>query len=317
LAFLLLELGPGDEVITPSFTFVSTVNAFVLRGAKPIFVDIREDTLNLDDRLISEHLTERTRAIVPVHYAGVSCEMDEINQIIDGLPIEVVEDNAHGLFGSYRGQPLGTFGRMATLSFHETKNVSCGEGGALIVNDPELLLRAEIAREKGTNRTSFHRGEVDKYSWVGLGSSYLPSDILAAVLCAQLEEAHHTQMRRGVLWNNYMDSLGDWALERGYRLPIVPADRKHPYHMFYMITPSSAERDALIRHLGGFGILSVFHYVPLHSAPAAQVWGGSVFDLPVTDRVSSTLVRLPLFADLSAAEQARVIQAVLSFRFAG
>src|SRR5690606_32879127 len=233
---------------------------FVLRGAKPVFVDIRPDTLNLDERLLESAITERTKVIVPVHYAGVGCEMDAIMELANRHNIVVVEDNAHGLFGKYRGQPLGTFGALATQSFHETKNLTCGEGGALLVNDPALVERAEILREKGTNRSRFFRGMVDKYTWVDIGSSWLPSDMLAAYLYAQLEQRDDIQARRGRIWQYYWDHLQEWAIQHGVRLPVIPEHCEQPYHMFYLLLPSLAERTALIDHLKERGILSVFHY---------------------------------------------------------
>lgn len=313
MAALLLEVGPGDEVIVPSFTFVSTVNAFVLRGARPIFADIRPDTLNLDESRLEALITPRTRAIVAVHYAGVGCEMDAIGAIARRHGVPIVEDNAHGLFGSYRGRPLGTFGALATLSFHETKNISCGEGGALLVNDPALVRRAEIVREKGTNRSEFFRGQVDKYSWVDVGSSYLPSELLAAFLCAQLEAADRVQARRAALWHRYRTELADWTAAAGARLPTVPPWCDQAYHMFYMLLPSLEHRQALIAHLKARGILSVFHYLPLHVSPMGRQWGGRPGDCPVSEFVSDRLLRLPFYNDLSAADQGAVIDAVRTF----
>ena len=264
MSALLLNIKPGDEVIVPSFTFPSVVNAFVLRGAKPVFADIRPDTMNLDESKLAPLTTSKTRAIVPVHYAGVGCEMDEICSIAVRHGIAIVEDNAHGLFGRYRGRLLGTFGAMATQSFHETKNFSCGEGGALLINDPELVGRAEIIREKGTNRKQFFRGEVDKYTWVDTGSSYLPSDILAAILYAQLEVRDEIQAKRRKLWLRYEQELGSWADRGGVRLPFVPPHCDQTYHIFYLVMPDLQTRTALIKHLGSEQILSVFHYMPLH-----------------------------------------------------
>ncbi len=238
MAALLLEIQPGDEVIVPSFTFVSTVNAFVLRGANPVFIDVRPDTLNLDEKQLERLITPRTRAVVPVHYAGVGCEMDAILEIAERHGLPVVEDNAHGLFGAYRGQPLGSFGDLATQSFHETKNITCGEGGALLINRRDLVERAEIIREKGTNRSRFFRGQVDKYTWVDIGSSFLPSDVLAAFLYAQLEARRHIQAQRERVWRHYYEHLGDWAAANGVRLPVVPAHCEQPFHMFYLLMPS-------------------------------------------------------------------------------
>lgn len=313
MAALLLEVGPGDEVIVPSFTFVSTVNAFILRGARPVFADIRPDTLNMDEALLERLITPRTRAIVPVHYAGVGCEMDAIMAIAARRGVAVVEDNAHGLFGRYRGRPLGTFGCLATQSFHETKNITCGEGGALLINDPSLAERAEIIRDKGTDRSRFLRGQVDKYTWVDVGSSYPPSDMLAAFLYAQLERREAIQARRRAIWERYMAGLELWAVESGVGLPVVPAHCEQAYHMFYMLLPTEADRDALIAHLKAHGVLAVFHYVPLHLAPMGRGYGYGPGDCPLTEALSARLLRLPFYNDLSAADQERVIAAVASF----
>lgn len=312
---LLLDLQPGDEVIIPSFTFVSTVNAFVLRGARPVFADIRPDTLNLDEGQLARLITPRTRAIVPVHYAGVGCEMDAISALAARHGLAVVEDNAHGLFGCYKGQLLGTFGALATLSFHETKNFSCGEGGALLINDAALVERAEIIREKGTNRSRFFRGQVDKYTWVDVGSSYLPSDILAAFLYAQLEAREQIQNQRRRVWEYYYTHLQDWARAQGVRLPIVPKHCEQPYHMFYLLLPSLKQRQALIAHLKEHGIMSVFHYLPLHLSEMGQRFGGKVGDCPVTEDVSDRLLRLPFYNDLTDQDQARVVGSIQEFRY--
>ncbi len=313
MAALLLDLQPGDEVIVPSFTFVSTANAFALHGARPVFVDVRSDTLNLDERLLPELLTERTRAIVPVHYAGVGCDMDAILAVSRKHGIAVVEDNAHGFLGGYRGRLLGTFGEMATLSFHETKNITCGEGGALVINDLRLIERAEIVREKGTNRSRFFRGQVDRYTWVGLGSSYAPSDILAAYLLAQLERRDAIQQKRERIWKRYAAELAEWAAQRGVRLPVVPTDRGHSFHMFHIITPSLEFRQALIAHLRKHGILAVFHYQPLHSSEMGLRMGGGTAHCPVTEELADRLLRLPFYNALTGDEQRRVIEAVRSF----
>ena len=313
MAALLLDVSPGDEVIVPSFTFVSTANAFVLRGAKPVFADIREDTLNLDERRIADLITPRTKAIVPMHYAGVGCAMEAILAAAAPRGIAVVEDNAHGLFSRYRGRLLGTFGCLATQSFHETKNVICGEGGALVINDARYLDRAEILREKGTDRSRFYRGQVDKYSWVDLGSSYLPSDILAAFLYAQLENYESIRARRCRIWNRYWQSLPDWAARRGVRLPYVPSFCEHSYHMFYLLMPSLAERQGLIEYLKQRGILGVFHYLPLHLSAMGLQFGGKPGQCPVTERISDRLLRLPFYNDLTESEQDEVIAAILSF----
>jgi dTDP-4-amino-4,6-dideoxygalactose transaminase len=315
MAAILLECGPGDEVILPSFTFVSTANAFVLRGARVVFADVRPDTMNLDETRLEPLITSRTKAIVPVHYAGVACEMDTICAIAARHGIAVVEDNAHGLFARYRGKYTGTFGRLATQSFHETKNVTCGEGGALLVNDPELVERALIVREKGTNRSQFFRGQLDKYSWVDVGSSYLPSDLLAAFLFAQLEARQEIHKKRRRIWERYRHHLVEaWADENSVRLPVVPAECEQAYHMFYMILPSVEFRQSLISHLKAQGILSVFHYVPLHSSEMGRKWAARETPCPVTEDVSVRLLRLPFYNDLTEAEQGRVVSAVTSFR---
>ena len=313
MAAILLRVGPGDEVILPSFTFVSTANAFVLRGARPVFADIRPDTLNLDETKLGSLLTPRTKAIVVVHYAGVACEMDSILAVAKRAGAAVVEDNAHGLFGRYRGKFLGTFGALATQSFHETKNFTCGEGGALLVNDPALVERAEVIREKGTYRTRFFRGEVDKYTWRDIGSSYLPSELLAAFLLAQLEERDRIQARRRKIWDRYAEELRDWARERGARLPVVPADAEHPSHLFHLILPSLETRSALIAHLKSRGILAVFHYLPLHLSEMGKTFGGVEGSCPVTEEMSDRLLRLPFFNDLTEDEQSRVIEAIRDF----
>ena len=313
MAALLLDIQPGDEVIVPSFTFVTTVNAFVLRGARPVFVDIRPDTLNLDEGLLEGLITPRTKAILPVHYAGVGCEMDAILEIAGRHGIAVVEDNAHGLFGKYKGRYLGTFGCLATQSFHETKNFSCGEGGALLISDMKYIERAEILREKGTNRSRFFRGEVDRYTWVDLGSSYLPSDILAAFLYAQLEAREQIQARRREIWEYYYEHLSSWAQEHEVRLPIVPAHCEQPYHIFYLLLPSLEQRQALIAHLKAREISSVFHYIPLHLSEMGRNFGGAPGDCPVTEAVSDYLLRLPFYNDLTEADQARVVDAITRF----
>ena len=312
---ILLGIQPGDEVILPSFTFVSTVNAFVLRGAKPVFADIRPDTLNMDEKQLEAKITPRTKAIVPVHYAGVGCEMDAILEIAHNNKAAVVEDNAHGLFGRYKGRYLGTFGVMAAQSFHETKNFTCGEGGALLINDPALIERAEIVREKGTNRSRFFRGQVDKYTWVDIGSSYLPSDILAAFLCAQLEQREKIQNHRRKVWNYYFEALKEWALAHEVGLPYIPSYCDQAYHMFYMLLPTLEHRQKLITHLRRHGIESVFHYLPLHLSDMGKHFGGRTGDCPVTERVSDQLVRLPFHNALTSDEQERVVEAILEYDF--
>lgn len=316
MAALLLDIGPGDEVIVPSFTFVSTVNAFVLRGARPVFADVRADTLNLDETRLERLITPRTRAVVPVHYGGVGCEMDVIRAVAARHRVAVVEDNAHGLLGTYRGRYLGTFGCLATQSFHETKNFSCGEGGALLINDPRYVERAEILREKGTNRSRFFRGQVDKYTWVDVGSSYLLSDLLAAFLLAQLEAADRIQARRRQVWHAYAEGLRDWCAEQGVRLPVVPPHCEQAYHLFYLLLPSLEQRQELIAHLKARGIYGVFHYVPLHLSEMGRRFGGRRGDCPVTEAAGDRLLRLPFYCDLSEADQAQVIDAVRSFRVA-
>jgi dTDP-4-amino-4,6-dideoxygalactose transaminase len=313
MSALLVDPKPGDEVIIPSFTFVSTVNAFALRGARPVFGDVRADTLNLDESKLEALITPRTRAIVVVHYAGVGCEMDAILEIAARHRLTVIEDNAHGLFGKYRGRNLGTFGEMATLSFHETKNITCGEGGALLINEPALVERAEIIREKGTNRSQFFRGQVDKYTWIDVGSSYLPSDLLAAFLLSQLEAADSIQAQRRRIWITYEAGLRDWASDNGVRLPIVPAHCEQPFHMFYLLLPSLDARQRLIAHLRQAGILAVFHYLPLHLSPMGRRFGGRAGDCPVTEEISDRLLRLPFYNSLSEAEQAMVIDTITSF----
>jgi len=313
MAALLLDTGVGDEVMVPSFAFPSAANAFVLRGAKPVFVDIRADTLNIDETQIERRITAHTKAIFLVHYAGVGCEMDTIVAIARRHRIAVVEDNAHGLYGRYRGRYLGTIGQLATLSFHETKNFTCGEGGALLINDAQFNQRAEIVREKGTDRNRFFRGEIDKYTWVDIGSSYLPSDLLAAFLRAQLEHRDQIQSMRRQIFETYARELASWAETNGVRLPIVPTECEQSYHMFYVIMPSFESRQALISHLAGFGILAVFHYLPLHLSPMGLRFGGRHGDCPVTEDLADRLLRLPFFTGMSSSEQSQVIDAVRGF----
>jgi dTDP-4-amino-4,6-dideoxygalactose transaminase len=311
---LLLHLQPGDEVIVPSFAFVSTVNAYVLRGARPVFVDVRPDTLNLDETKLEPLITPRTRAIIVLHYAGVACEMDPILEIGARHKAPVIEDNAHGLFARYKGRPLGALGCLATQSFHETKNFHCGEGGALVINDPGYIDRAEIIREKGTNRSRFFRGQVDKYTWVDLGSSYLPSEIQAAFLLAQIEKRAEIMVRRASIFLRYQALLADWARSYGVLLPTVPEGCEPGFHVFYLILPSLPARQALISHLNARDITAVFHYQPLHSSPMGRRFGGRPGDCPVTESISDRLLRLPLFYDLSDDELERVVTAVLEFR---
>lgn len=313
MAALLLGIQPGDEVILPSFTFVSTASAFALRGARPVFADIRPDTLNLDETQLERLITARTRAIVPVHYAGVGCEMDEILAIARRHAVPVVEDNAHGLLGKYKGKNLGTLGCLATQSFHETKNFTCGEGGALVINDVHYYEQAEIIRDKGTNRSRFLRGQVDKYSWVGLGSSYLPSDILAAILYAQLEARESIQSQRRHIWERYSIRLRDWAGANGIGMPVVPSHCQQAYHMFYLMLPSEGSRARLIQHLKAKNVLSVFHYLPLHLSEMGLQLGLAPLGCPVTVDASNRLLRLPFFNGMTGEEQSRVIRAVREF----
>lgn len=313
MAALLCDLGPGDEVIMPSYTFVSTANAVALRGATPVFVDVRPDTLNLDERLIARAITPRTKAIMPVHYAGIACEMDEIMEIASRHDLFVIEDAAQGVFARYKGRWLGTIGHLGCYSFHETKNFSCGEGGALVVNDPRLLKRAEILREKGTNRSQFLRGQSDKYTWVDLGSSYVLSDMLAAFLLGQLENMKPITDRRAALHAAYVAGFASLEQAGLVRLPHAPAHCDGNHHMFYLLAADVEERTALIAHLRERGILAVFHYVPLHSSPFARQIGLPDVRLPATDENSARLVRLPIYYDLSDEDQAAVIEAVRDF----
>ena len=303
---LMLDIASGDEIIMPSFTFVSTANAFVLRGGVPVFVDIREDTLNLDERLIEAAITPRTRAIAPVHYAGIGCEMDTIMALARRHGLAVVEDAAQGVAAFYKDRALGAIGDLGSFSFHETKNVISGEGGALLVNDPALVQRAEIIREKGTDRARFYRGEVDKYTWQDVGSSYLPGEITAAFLWAQLEAAEHITRERLTLWQRYHAGLE--ALEqRGLlRRPIVPADCRHNGHLYYVLLAAGIDRQTVLRKLKDAGIGSVFHYVPLHSAPAGLRFGRAHGELPLTTQLSERLIRLPMWVGLTESQQQRV-----------
>ncbi len=307
---MLLDIEPGDEVIIPSFTFVSTVNAFVLRGAKPIFADVRPDTLNLDETQLESLITPRTRAIVTVHYAGIACDMDAINAIAQKHGITVIEDNAHGLFGAYKGRQLGTFGAFATQSFHETKNITCGEGGALLINDETMIERAEIIREKGTNRSRFFRGQVDKYTWVDIGSSYLPSDMLAAFLYAQLEQHEHIQAQRKRVWDTYHALLSEWAPAHNIKVPTVPNYADQSYHLYYILLPSLEARTHMIDELKAQGIKAVFHYLPLNLSDMGRELGGYEGQCPVTEDVSDRLLRLPFYNTLSEADITRVVDAV-------
>ena len=305
---LLLDIAPGDEVIMPSYTFASTANAFVLRGGVPVFVDIREDTLNLDERLIEAAITPRTRAIVPVHYAGVACEMDAIMDIARRHGLRVVEDAAQGVMSRYKGRALGSIGDLGAFSFHETKNVISGEGGALLINDANLSVRAEIIREKGTDRSRFFRGEVDKYTWQEVGSSFLPGEAVAAFLWAQLEDAQSITDRRLVLWQRYNDVLAGLERDGFLRRPVVPAECEHNAHMYYVLLAGHVDRQGLLEEFKKQQIFPVFHYVPLHSSPAGLRYGRPHGSLETTDRQSKRLLRLPLWVELTEAQQDRVIE---------
>jgi dTDP-4-amino-4,6-dideoxygalactose transaminase len=297
----------------PSFTFVSTANAFVLRGGVPVFVDIRPDTLNINETLIESAITERTKAIVPIHYAGVACEMDTIMEIAKKHNLYVIEDAAQGISSTYKGRALGTIGDLGCFSFHETKNVISGEGGALLVNNAALVERAEIIREKGTDRSQFLRGQVDKYTWKDLGSSYLPSELIAAFLLPQLENSDAINELRLAAWGRYNDSLSELAAAGKIALPNIPVDAKHNAHIFYILTANLEERTRLIEFLKEKEISALFHYVPLHSAPAGLKFGRVSGEMAITDDLSARLLRLPLFADLTAADQTEVVAAIGEF----
>ena len=313
MAALLCEVGPGDEVIMPSYTFVSTANAFVLRGAQPRFVDIRPDTLNIDEKLIEEAINEHTKAIIPVHYAGVGCEMDEIMRLADRYDLYVIEDAAQALGAEYRGRPLGTFGELGCFSFHETKNLVSGEGGALAVNCAEFADAADIIHQKGTNRKQFLRGEVDKYTWVGVGSSYAPSEITAAFLYGQLQQQDVVQAARMKLWRTYHQALADLEQAGCLVRPHWPQHCSHNAHIYYLLTADLTERQALIKYLAQRGIGATFHYIPLHSSPMGQKLGYRRGQLPVTEEMSERLVRLPLYYELTETEVLRVVEAVYEF----
>lgn len=306
MAAMLLDLKAGDEVILPSFTFVSSANAFVLRGVVPVFVDVREDTLNLDERQIEAAVTSRTRAIAPVHYAGVGCEMDTIVAIARRHNLRIVEDAAQAIMASYKGSPLGAIGDLGSFSFHETKNIMSGEGGCLLVNDPTLAQRAEIMREKGTDRSRFFRGEVDKYTWQDIGSSYLPSDLTAAFLWAQLEEAERITRERLAIWNRYHDMLAPMEQRGLLRRPTVPAHCRHNGHIYYVLLPAEIDRAMVLRKLRDENIQAVFHYVPLHSSPAGLRFGRTHGDLKLTTSLSERLIRLPMWMGLRESEQERI-----------
>lgn len=311
MSALLADLAPGDEVIMPSFTFVSTANAFVLRGAVPVFVDIRADTLNIDETLIEAAITPRTRAICVVHYAGVGCEMDAVVAIAARHELLVIEDAAQGIMSEYKGRALGSIGQLAAVSFHETKNLISGEGGALLINDARFVERAEVIREKGTNRSQFFRGQVDKYTWVDIGSSFLPGEIVAAFLCAQMDDAARITLERKAIWDRYHAAFASLEEQRLVRRPIIPSECMHNAHMYYLLLPDLETRTRFIAALKANGIHPVFHYIPLHTSPAGRRYARTSGLLDVTDRVSDCLVRLPLW--LAGMDQGRVIDAVKTF----
>ncbi len=313
IAALLLDLQPGDEIIMPSYTFVTTANAFVLHGGTPVFVDIHADTMNIDERLIEDAITERTRAIVVMHYGGVSCRMGRIMELAEKHHLVVIEDAAQAMLSRFRDRPLGSFGQMATFSFHETKNYTSGEGGVLLLNDPAYQSRAEILREKGTNRNQFFRGEVDKYTWVDIGGSYLPSEIIAAFLYGQLEQAQSINNERLSIWNTYNEALAPLQARGDLRQPIIPENCEHNAHMYYFLTETPEARTELLSFLKAQGVSAVFHYVPLHTSPMGKSLGNNAGALPVTEDLSERIVRLPLYCGLSQGEQERVCRAVTEF----
>ena len=313
MAMILLEVGPGDEVVLPSFTFVSTANAFVQRGARPVFVDVRPDTLNIDENQLEAALTDRTKVILPIHYAGVAAEMDEITRIAAARGIPVVEDAAQGVNGYYRGRALGSIGTFGAYSFHATKNYTCGEGGALCINDSRFIGRAEIVREKGTDRSRFLRGEVDKYTWVDIGSSYVPSELASAFLCAQLELLDPIAARRREIYELYDSRLRPLE-ERGLlQRPVVPEGCQSNYHMYFVLLPERGTRDRLIEHLRAEGISTVFHYLPLHDSPMGQTFGYQTGDLPVTEDIAGRVLRLPFFYDITEPIQQTVVDSIGAF----
>ena len=313
MSALLLRLKPGDEVIVPAFTFVSTASAFMLYGAKPVFVDVRQDTLNIDLDQAEAAITSRTRAICVVHYGGVACEMERLVKLAKDHDLMLIEDNAHGLFAKYRGKYLGTFGALATQSFHETKNITCGEGGALVINDASLAERAEILREKGTDRTKFLRGQVDKYTWVDTGSSWVISDLLAAILFGQLSRADEIYKQRIDIWNRYHTELETWALNNNVVLPTVPEGCEHTGHVYHLRFQRGDQRDKFIEHLKQLGIYAVFHYQPLHLSTVGRTLGGRDGQFPITEGAGDCLVRLPLFNTLTNDEQTYIIESVTAF----
>lgn len=310
---LLLQLQPGDEVIVPSFTFVSTASAFMLHGARPVFVDVQSDTLNINPDQVAAAITPRTRAICLVHYGGVGAQMELLMSLAAKHGLMIIEDNAHGLFGKYNGQYLGTFGNLATQSFHETKNIACGEGGALIINDKSLVERAEILREKGTDRSKFLRGQVDKYTWVDVGSSWVQSDILAAILFGQLERKEEIYRARTAIYDRYDHELASWAAANNVRTPFVPTGCEHTAHVFHLRFERGDQRDRFIAHLADRGVNAVFHYQPLHLSAVGQQLGGKLGQCPVTEHAGDCLVRLPLFSSMTTEQQTHVVEAVTSF----
>ena len=313
MSALLCNLAPSDEVIVPSYTFVSTASAFALFGAKPVFVDSRQDTLNIDTSLIEASITPRTRAICVVHYGGVACEMEQILAIAHAHNLTVIEDNAHGLYAKYKGEYLGTLGSLATQSFHETKNITCGEGGALLVNDAALVERAEILREKGTNRSRFLRGQVDKYTWVDIGSSWVTSDLLAAILWGQLQRADQINAGRIAIWNQYDQELRDWADRHGVLRPLVPEGCEHVGHVYHLRFARAEQRTRFIAHMKSQSIMCVFHYQPLNVSPVGQRFGGFLGQCPVAEHAGECLVRLPLYNNLTESDQTRVIETTINF----
>ena len=313
MAALLLRLQPGDEVIVPSFTFVSTASAFMLYGAKPVFVDVRQDTLNIDIDQVEAAITSRTKAICVVHYGGIACEMERLVKISRDHNLVLIEDNAHGLFAKYKGKYLGTFGALATQSFHETKNITCGEGGALIINDPSLSERAEILREKGTDRTKFLRGQVDKYTWVDVGSSWVISDLLAAILYGQLLRADEIYLQRIKIWSRYHNELASWASSNSVITPTVPDGCEHTGHVYHLRFQRGIQRDKFIEHLKNLDIYAVFHYQPLHLSTVGRSIGGKDGQFPITENAGDCLIRLPLFNTMSEDEQSHVIESVKVF----
>ena len=313
MAAMLANLKPGDEVIMPSYTFCSTANAFVLQGAVPVFSDIRSDTLNLDENKIEAVITPKTKAIVPVHYAGVACEMDTIKEIAAKNNLFVIEDAAQAYDAFYKGKPLGTIGDMGCFSFHETKNIMAGEGGLFVTDNPDLAERAEIVREKGTNRSKFFRGQIDKYTWVDKGSSYLPSDIVAAYLYSVLDIESEIQTKRKHIWQRYYEAFAEPEAQEKIRRPIIPAECSNNAHMFYLLCPDLQTRTDFIAYLKENGVAAPFHYIPLHSAPAGQRFCRTPFSMEITDRISETLVRLPLYYDLTLQEQDKIISLCLDF----